>query len=106
MEGSQSCGAAELQKGRGGGGLWVAEVQRCRVAEWLSCRMADCGIAELQSKRDGGLQSWGVAELQSFRVAEIQSYIFGNWHSCKVAGLESCRGTEFRAIEWLSCRGA
>ena len=47
-----------------------------------------------------------VRELQSFRVAEIQSYIFGNWHSCKVAGLESCRGTEFRAIEWLSCRGA
>ena len=54
MEGSQSCGAAELQKDRGGG---VAEVQRCRVAKWLSCRMADCGIAELQSNRDGGLQS-------------------------------------------------
>ena len=48
----QSCRAAE---GQGGGG--VAEVQRCRVAKWLSCRMADCGIAELQSNRDGGLQS-------------------------------------------------
>ena len=56
MEGSQSCGAAELQKDRGGGGRG-AEVQRCRVAKWLSCRMADCGIAELQSNRDEGLQS-------------------------------------------------
>ena len=42
---------------RTGGGGGVAEVQRCRVAKWLSCRMADCGIAELQSNRDGGLQS-------------------------------------------------
>ena len=65
MEGSQSCGAAELQKDRGGGGCSGAvvqrcsgaEVQRCRVAKWLSCRMADCGIAELRSNRDEGLQS-------------------------------------------------
>ena len=65
VEGSQSCGAAELQKDRGGGG--------CSGAEWLSCRMADCGIAELQSHRDGVLESWGVVELGSCRVRELQS---------------------------------
>ena len=83
----------------GGGGLWVAEVQRCRVAEWLSCRMADCGIAELQSKRDGGLQSWGVAELGSCRVSELQRYRATYLETGIVARLLGWRAAEVQSLE-------
>ena len=69
-----------------------------RVSEFQSYSVTEYIVAEWPRCR--------VAKLQSGRVAEIQSYRFGNWHRCKVAELESCGGTEFRAIKWLSCRGA
>ena len=56
MEGSQSCGAAELQKDRVGGGGGVGG---CGVAEWLGCKVADCRIAELQSHRGGEVAELG-----------------------------------------------
>ena len=86
-----SCRAAE---GQGGGGL-----QRGRVAEWLSCRMADCGIAELQSHRDEGLESWGVAELGSCRVSELQRYRATDLETGIVARLLSWRAAEVQSLE-------
>ena len=87
----------ELQSCRrtgGGGGL-----QRCRVAEWLSCRMADCRIAEVQSHRDGGLKSWGVAELGSCRVSGLQRYRATDLETGIVARLLSWRAAEVQSLE-------
>ena len=86
--------------------MWVAAVQSGGVAKLQNGRLRSSRVTESQRWGVEKLGSCRVRELQSFRFAEIQSYRFGNWHSCKAAELEGCRGTEFRAIEWLSCRGA
>ena len=88
----QSC----RRTGGGGGGCGL---QRCRVAEWLSCRMADCGIAELQSHRDEGLKSWGVAELGSCRVSELQRYRATYLETGIVARLLGWRAAEVQSLE-------
>ena len=82
----------ELKSRRTGGG----GVQRCSVAEWLSCRMADCRIAKLQSHRDGGLESWGVAELGSCRVSGLQRYRATDLETGIVARLLSWRAGELQ----------
>ena len=74
-------------------------MQRGRVAEGLSCRMADCGIAELQSHRDEGLESWEVAELGSCRVSELQRYRDTDLETGIVARLLSWRAAEVQSLE-------
>ena len=86
----------ELKSRRTGGG---GGLQRCRVAEWLSCRMADCRIAKLQSHRDGGLESWGVAELGSCRVSGLQRYRATDLETGIVARLLSWRAAEVQSLE-------
>ena len=89
----------ELQSCRRTGGGGGCGLQRCRVAEWLSCRMADCRIAKLQSHRDGGLESWGVAELGSCRVSGLQRYRATDLETGIVARLLSWRAAEVQSLE-------
>ena len=56
--------------------------------------MADCGIKELQSHRDGG-----VAELGSCRVSELQRYRATDLETGIVARLQSWRAAEVQSLE-------
>ena len=75
-------GGAELHKERVGGGGGVAG--ECRVAELLSCRIADGRIAELQRWWVAELGSCRVREFRScgrYRVTDLQSGIRAKWQS-------------------------
>ena len=73
--GGQSCIRKEL-----GGGV----AGECRVAELLSCRIADGRIAELQRWWVAELGSCRVREFRScgrYRVTDLQSGIRAKWQS-------------------------
>ena len=74
--GGQSC----IRKELGGGGV----AGECRVAELLSCRIADGRIAELQRWWVAELGSCRVREFRScgrYRVTDLQSGIRAKWQS-------------------------
>ena len=72
--GGQSCTRKEL----------VGVAGECRVAELLSCRIADGRIAELQRWWVAELGSCRVREFRScgrYRVTDLQSGIRAKWQS-------------------------
>ena len=90
-EGSQSCGAAELQKDGGGGGVWVAPVQSGGVAKLQNGQLRNSRVTESQR--------WGVGKLGSCRVSGLQRYRATDLETGIVARLLSWRAAEVQSLE-------